>query len=100
MKAKLAILLRNAPKRVRERIGKNPTASATSSPKWASCSKTPRTAPPGRSRDDPAHAAGARHAPNAAGGCAGAGGDFPRQHRGADGRRLQRGAAGGVAIGR
>src|SRR5882757_4984062 len=30
----------------------NPTASAMNSPRWASLSRIPRTAPPGRSRDD------------------------------------------------
>ena len=38
--------------RARPRTSRNPTASATSSPPWASCSRTPRTAPPGRSPDE------------------------------------------------
>src|SRR6185312_10397707 len=41
-----------APRRARPGTSRNPTASATNSPPWASCSRIPRTAPRGRSRDD------------------------------------------------
>src|SRR3954462_14015582 len=35
-----------------EKTSRNPIASAMNSPRWASPSRIPRTAPPGRSRDD------------------------------------------------
>ena len=40
--------------RARERTSRNPTASATNSRRWASSSRIPRKAPPGRSRDEQA----------------------------------------------
>ena len=60
--------------------------------------RIPRTAPPGRSRDDGDGASQAGAAAVSAGGCAAAARNLPRQHRGADRRRLQRGAAGGLGL--